>query len=319
MLMQSIFSALSPAGERARLSVLIFHRVLPIRDQLFPDECDAERFERIVGWLAQWFNVLPLDQAVERLKRGSLPARAAAISFDDGYADNYAVATPILKKLGVPATFFVATGFLDGGRMWNDTVIEAIRGARASELGCRAADLAPMPIATVNEKREAINRFIPAIKHLPRAQRDEAVAEIAEAARAVLPSDLMMSSEQVRELRHAGMGIGAHTVTHPILATLDATSACAEIAHSRDVLADLLKERVGLFAYPNGKAGQDYTREHVDIVSALGFDAAVSTNWGAARRESDFFQLPRFTPWDKGSYRFGLRLAGNYRRHHPGA
>ncbi len=121
---------LSVASLRAaarELSILVFHRVLPEPDPLFPD-CRMRRgFARSVGWLHRWFNVLPLDEAIGRLAGGTLPERAAAITFDDGYADNFTVALPLLRERGSTATFFVATGFLDGGRMLNDTIIEAIR------------------------------------------------------------------------------------------------------------------------------------------------------------------------------------------------
>ena len=106
---------LSPSGTRARLSILIFHRVLPEPDPLAPELPDRVRFEQILQWLKSWLNVLPLDQAVRRLSTGTLPERAASITFDDGYADNCTVALPLLLKHGLPATFFIATGFLDGG------------------------------------------------------------------------------------------------------------------------------------------------------------------------------------------------------------
>jgi peptidoglycan/xylan/chitin deacetylase (PgdA/CDA1 family) len=126
------------------------------------------------------------------------------------------------------------------------------------------------------------------------------------------PDDLMMSSEQVRGLRRAGMQIGAHTVSHPILAKLQAQEAADEMGRSRDALQALLGEKVGLFAYPNGKPGTDYLPEvHPALVRELGFDAAVSTRWAAARRGEDVFQIPRFTPWDRGRLKFGLRLARN--------
>ena len=100
-------------GVGARLSVLIFHRVLPESDPIFPDEMYAHCFEAMCGWLKAWFNVLPLDAAVASLKAGKLPARSACITFDDGYVDNHDVALPILLRHGLPATFFIATGFLD--------------------------------------------------------------------------------------------------------------------------------------------------------------------------------------------------------------
>ena len=118
----------SPAGTRGRLSILIFHRVLPRPDPLCPDSPDASQFEAQMRWVRSWFNVLPLRRAVGMLYEGTIPARALAVTFDDGYADNEEIAAPILKRLGLGATFFVSTGFLEGDTMWNDRVIEAVRG-----------------------------------------------------------------------------------------------------------------------------------------------------------------------------------------------
>src|ERR1035437_9290941 len=97
-LLKPLFHVLSPARSKARLSVLIFHRVSLDPDPLFPDEMYAARFNEVCGWLGSWFNVLPLDQAVAHLNTGTLPARAACITFDDGYADNFHVAMPILQR-----------------------------------------------------------------------------------------------------------------------------------------------------------------------------------------------------------------------------
>src|SRR5690242_1236069 len=119
----------SPGGRDSRLSIFAYRRVLPHADTLFPDEGDAESFDRHIEQLAGCFNVIPLFDAIRGLNRGTLPPRAACITFDDGYADNVEIALPILQKHGVHATFFVASGFLDGGRMWNDTVIELVRCA----------------------------------------------------------------------------------------------------------------------------------------------------------------------------------------------
>ena len=168
-------AALSPGGAQGRLSILIFHRVLPVPDPLFPGEVDARRFDELLGWFRAWLNVLPLDEAVCRLKAGSLPPRAAAITFDDGYADNRTVALPLLQKHKLSATFFIATGFLDGGRMWNDSIIESVRAAKLSHLGCKAAGIAPLAVTTLDEKRAALSTLIPKIKHLSAAQRADAV------------------------------------------------------------------------------------------------------------------------------------------------
>lgn len=195
------------------------------------------RFDAVCGWLAQWFNVLPLDLAVNHLKDGSLPACAACITFDDGYADNHEVAAPILQRHGLTATFFIATGFLNGGRMWNDTVIESIRQAATATLDL--GDLGCFPIRTITEKRAAIESVIAQIKYLPMAERLMMAAQIAGAAHIDPPVNLMMTSTQVKALRHWGMQIGAHTVSHPILARLTDDQARHEIKASKDQLEDL--------------------------------------------------------------------------------
>ena len=309
ILTRPLLSLLSPASARARLSVLIFHRVLPEPDPLFPDEMDARRFDAMCGWLKAWFNVLPLDQAVLALREGRLPARACAITFDDGYADNLRIAAPILKKHGLTATFFVASGFLDGGQMWNDTVIEAIRGCRLPELALDGLGI--FALDTSASRRRAISAVIGQIKYLPMAERLALTTEIARKAQVEPPTDLMMRSDEVRQLHRLGMGIGAHTITHPILARLSREEARAEMSDGRRALQDILGESVRLFAYPNGKPGADYLPEHPELARELGFEAAVSTAWGAAGARTDLFQIPRFTPWDRTRSRFGLRLVRN--------
>ena len=313
-MMKQALRLLSPAGAGARLSVLIFHRVLREPDPLFPGEMDAPRFEAVCSWMSEWFNVLPLDAAVRQLETGALPERAMAITFDDGYADNHDVALPILRRHGLPATFFIATGFLDGGRMWNDTVIESIRRTPLRRIDLRSVcgmDLGIHDLDTVTARRTAIGRIIGGIKYMEPERRQTVVDTIGSRADTALPDDLMMTSEQVRGMRAAGMQIGAHTVSHPILARLDREAAREEIEVSRQRLEAILDERIGLFAYPNGKPAEDYSDETVTLAREVGFDAAVSTAWGAAGSATDRFQLPRFTPWDATRLRFGIRLAAN--------
>lgn len=313
MVMTSLMGAFSPNGHSARLSILIFHRVLPAQDPLFPDEPDVNRFDEVLRWVTRWFQVLPLDMAVMQLRAGTLPARAAAITFDDGYADNATHALPVLQRHGVSATFFVATSFLDGGRMWNDTVIEAVRGCRAESLDLREVGLGRLCLASVTERRVAIESILGTVKYLAPAQRNQVVAWVERAAGVALPSDLMMRASQVVALRHAGMQVGAHTETHPILASLPDADARAEISGGKSALESILGERVSLFAYPNGKPGKDYFARHAEMVRHAGFDAAVSTAAGAASVSTDPFQLPRFTPWDRTELRYGLRMMLNFR------
>lgn len=319
---RSALSLFSPGGERARLSVLVFHRVIASPDRLIPEAMDQSRFDEVCRWVAAQFNVLPLDEAAERLRLGTLPPRAAAITFDDGYADNLEVAAPVLRRHRLSATVFVATAFLEGGMMWNDMVTEA---ARLSELP--ALDIAdivpvlssPLPLGNHSERRIALEAVIAAVKYLAPDERLARVQAIVARSGARLPQQLMMNAEQVRALRCQGLLIGAHTVSHPILAGLPRDAARAEVLGSKHTLESLLGEPVTLFAYPNGKPGEDFVAESVEVVREAGFRAAVTTAWGAAHRGTDLLQLPRFTPWDRTAVRFAARMAGNLWRSRPGA
>lgn len=309
-------AARSPAGPRARLSILIFHRVLERSDPLFPDEVDAQRFDQICGWLRDWFDVLPLDLAVQQLSEGTLPARALAITFDDGYEDNFSVALPILRRHKLTATFFVATGFLDGGCMWNDRIVEAVRGSTRGVLDLGQigrAEFGVYPIDDNAGQRRAIAAILLRAKYLEPAKRLQFSDQLAELAQVQSPSGLMMTSQQVRELHRSGMQIGAHTVWHPILARLSHADAEREIGESKRQLESITGAPVTLFAYPNGSRGDDYDDATVALVREAGFEAAVSTDWGAAGDGSKRFELPRFTPWDRDRVRFGLRLVANLR------
>ena len=303
---------LSPGGARGKLTVLFFHRVFAEADPMMPGEPTAAWFDRMLGWATSQFKLLPLGEAVERLKSGTLPPAAAALTFDDGYRDNLEVAAPILQRRRVPATFFITTGFLDGGIMFNDIVTETLRRTALSDVALPELGLAALPLHDWAGRRAAVGQVLRAVKYLPFEQRDAAVAELAARCRVSLPTDLMMRSAQVRELAGLGFELGAHTRSHPILRRLPAEQARAEIAGGRDDLAAITGRRIGLFAYPNGRRHQDFDELHRDMARDAGFDAAFTTEPGTADVRSDLWQLPRFTPWDRSAGRFRMRLWLNH-------
>lgn len=310
---------LSPGGANGHLSILIYHRVLAQADPLFPHEVTQTTFDVQMASLKTVFNVLPLSEAVERLQQGTLPARAACITFDDGYADNATLALPILQRHGLTATFFIATAYLNGGRMFNDTVIEAIRHAGLSSLDLTELGLGKFDVSSFEAKACAINRILPELKYLPLDVREEKVARLCELAQvAALPANLMMNSEQLKMLYQAGMEIGAHTARHPILAGMDGEAVKQEILEGRQFLETLLDTQIRVFAYPNGKPGIDYLHEQAKIVARLGFVAAVSTQRAVASVHSDPFQLPRFTPWQSNIQYFIPELLKNLRNRRAG-
>lgn len=292
---------------------MILHRVRPAADELFPMELDAGRFQAMLSHVASRFRVIGLEEGVRRLFEGTLPSRALALTFDDGYADNATVAAPLLRAAGLPATVFVAVGYLDGGMMWNDRIIEAVRSARGPTLDASCAGLGRIDVDTIDARRAAVARVLAAAKYLPASSREQVARELQAATGAADDPRLMMSSAQLAALPAAGLAVGAHTVSHPILAQLDVGRARAEIGDGKRRLEAIVGEPVTLFAYPNGVPYRDYGPEHVAMVRDAGFSAAVSTAHGAATGASDRFQLPRFTPWTREPLRFDVLMLRNLR------
>ena len=271
--------------------MLVFHRVLPEPDPLLREDPDVADFAAQMDVVRATCNVLPLADAVERLYKRSLPPNATCITFDDGYANNLTCAAPVLEEKGLSATVFITTGFLEGGRMWNDTVIESVR--RAGEvLDLTSIGLGRLDLPDVPARRDAAQSLRRKLKYLDPEERAQKTSQIAEIVGRELPAGLMLSEPQVKQLIRRGIDVGAHTVSHPILTRMDDVTARREILASKATLEEVTGAAVELFAYPNGQPQRDYARRHVEMVREAGFSAAVSYAWGACHAGSDRFQLP---------------------------
>lgn len=298
-------------GVQPHLAILIYHQVLTRPDPLMPGTVIRDQFEQQMALLRAHFQPISLLDGVQRMKEGTLTPRCVCVTFDDGYADNLTVAAPVLSKYGIPATVFVAPGFLDGGIMWNDRVIGAVRHTKLSAVDGSPFGTGSIPLNTVPEKLKAIKMLLAYIKHRSMKERAALVDELERSLKARQTESTMLTTKQLRALLQLGIDIGAHTLNHPILACETDATAKTEIGESKVKLETVLQQTVKLFAYPNGRRGQDYEQRHVEMVRQAGFSAAFSTDNGLNRMEGDEMQLRRFTPWDSSSLKFGLRLLAN--------
>lgn len=302
------------------LSILIYHRVLATPDPLRPGEVDATVFEAQMHHLSKNCEVVPLLEATTLLKQGKLPRRACCITFDDGYADNFTVALPILEKYRLPATIFIATAYLDGGRMFNDTVIDLIANVKEQSLDLRDIGLGNFVLDCDTSRRDAIDALLAKLRYVPLQERETLTAQIRKLAGSEeMLIDTMLTTEQVKMLPGRGIEVGGHTDAHTILTTLGTEQSYAEIQRGKCRLEAIVGKPIRAFAYPNGFPHRDYADEHVRIVKKLGFEVAVTTAAGVARRDSDIYQLPRFTPWDKGMLMWSARLVKNAWLRRPAA
>jgi peptidoglycan/xylan/chitin deacetylase (PgdA/CDA1 family) len=254
---------------------------------------NKDRFAKQLKAVARYYKVVSLSDLVEEVERGKGNG-IVAITFDDGYLNNFSVAAPILEDLRIPATFFVSTGYIGTGRwMWVDRLEYALDCARKNQL-------AGIPIMeggsvkTLVQKERALGMIKATLKQMALREAENYVGRLEEAmaAEVGLPRGNyeFMGWMEVESLANAGFAIGGHTVNHPILSRIGIDEAKREI----DECIEEIKGRVGycsnVFCYPNGKK-QDYSEEILQYCRER-FRAALSTNVGFARM-SELHELRR--------------------------
>ena len=293
--------------------ILIYHRVAERRP--FTLESTAPRaFERQMRYLAGHFRVLPLAEIIERVRSGApIPARSLAITFDDGYEDNYTHAFPVLRALGLPATVFLTTGWIDTDEVpWFDRVLHAF-GRSTRDSIALPGEPAPIPLGDGTVRERLAIRALYALMRVPDAERriaqESLIAELAPEDRG--PSKAMLRWPQIREMAAAGITFGAHTVTHPILSRLPEQDARRELADSKRRIEEETRSPVTLLAYPVGRR-MDYSPAVLELARELGFTAAVTTTAGLNVRADDLFLLKRIKPLASDVPSFALGLAVQY-------
>ncbi len=299
--------ALWQAG-RGRVCIVNYHRILETHDPLLGNEPDLATFREHMKMLADCFNVLPLDQALQALQARTMPPRAVCITFDDGYRSTYELALPVLQEFNLPATVFVTSGYVDQREnMWNDRIVEAVRSIEGDTLDMRGAGAGRFALGTVAERCTAVHELTQKAKYLPPAERMALIASL-EGIADSHAAPLMLSSDMIRALHRAGVEIGAHTVSHPILTSLPDEAALQEMVDSKRTLEAIIGAPVRYFAYPNGKAGLDFDQRHMAMARQAGFAAAFTTAPGPVSIAQDLYMLPRARPWDATTFFYMLRL-----------
>lgn len=299
-------------------AVLMYHRIA--EEMLDPwDLCvSPENFRAQILWMqAQGLRLSTVADLARRIERGEDTRQRVAISFDDGYADNYLSAYPILAELGIPATFFIASGYVESGReFWWDAVerlflrpgqlpqIMKVSGASEplvldlagatclSETDCRLHRHWRWNDAPPTARHTAMVQTWTHLFRLPPAPRDAALAELLESAgrtENTIPSRRVMTPAELRALASDHrMEIGAHTITHPNLNVLDSAAQAGELDGSRRALESRTGREVRGLAYPNGC----YASETLHLMVEAKFKYGCRNSPGA--RNAGLFELSRF-------------------------
>ena len=312
--------ALARRRHRDRLAIVMFHGV---EDEPLSPACwhvlDSAMYRRQLEYIREHFNVLPLEEALERLAAGTLPPRAMAITFDDGTRNLATHAVPVLRELGLPAAVFLATGPMDSGEtLWPDRLWLAIARTTATEADLRALGLGTKSLEGNANRGKVYAAAVQRLKDLADVRR---IAGLDEVLGALGHNDgdggpfRMLSWDEAREMVGDGLvTLYPHSVTHPILARCSDDKVQREIADSCTALERETGWTPTVFAYPNGRP-QDFDARAQDELRRCGVRWALSTAPGFADSRCDPMALPRLAVGSDSSFDyFRLMVSGGLPR-----
>lgn len=280
-------SMIQSVRSRRCLSVLTYHSVieqaLPFHDWSF---LDAGVFRRQMAYLKDHFTLLPLSDALDLLEKDALDEPSAAITFDDGFQNNFDVAFPILQAYQVPATIYLTTDLIGtDATVWFTRLLIALQATRCESLSWQEKIY---PLKGPLQRAETSALLQRALKPFPAGRLEEELAGIERRLRVPVNPAVaagspfrMLGHEAIRVMGDSGLiEFGAHTRTHAILSKLTSEEKEAQIRQSVHHVETLTGKRCQSFAYPNG--GQDdFDPESQRILREAGVFRAVTMLPGA--------------------------------------
>jgi peptidoglycan/xylan/chitin deacetylase (PgdA/CDA1 family) len=276
----------------------MYHRVIPSihEEKIFIQPgmyVSVDTFRRQVAFFKKKFRVCPLLELVEKLETGQKVNGCCAITFDDGWKDNFDYAFPVLKEFKVPATVFLATGYIGTtNKFWPEELSFFLT---QSKLLCSAGRSYAVKrffneIFHYEKKNNYLNNAIETLKNWPPDEREEVFKYFRSSMKNSFSERLLMNWNEANEMHSTGLiNFGSHTSNHVILDQVSQHEAEHEINQSCKDLESHLGIQPELFAYPNG----NFNSAIKNILKRNGFKGAVTTTKGWLENNSDLFAIPR--------------------------
>jgi peptidoglycan/xylan/chitin deacetylase (PgdA/CDA1 family) len=254
-----------------------------------------EQLDGHLGFVKRWFHAVTIDAVLAFVhRRRPLPENPLLVTFDDGYRDNHDVALPILLRHGVPATFFIATDYVERRRVfWWDRVALAIKRSAHDRVALDYPEPVELSLGDAKSRGLAIRRVQRVVKDRAGLDLPRFIDGVEGATGARLEADeerrvadeTVMTWEHVIALRRAGMDVQSHTRTHRVLQTIDRGQLASELRGSRAVLEQVLGEPVRALSYPVGKSVRG-APEIRRAVQEAGYELAFSNGTGVNRLDT---------------------------------
>jgi peptidoglycan/xylan/chitin deacetylase (PgdA/CDA1 family) len=252
----------------------------------------VEGFERQLRFLARFATVLPLEPALDALYAGeTLPKRAVCLTFDDGYRDNLELAVPLLRRYGLPATFFLVPAFLDQARgAWWESLGWALGHSRRESVEFEGTEYRLGPAVAASADRMAQS-----LKGRSQVERDAAIralVDLTDPEGTDPGAGLFLDWDGARALAAAGFSIGSHSLDHAILSREDPAVQVANIDTARRALVAGIGQEIASIAYPNGRFA-DADRHTMAAAQTAGHRYGLLLEPGRTTASTDPFAIRR--------------------------
>ena len=240
---------------RNKPKIIMYHRVTSVSGV---SAIRPEVFERQLQYISSNFRVITAAQLVYEVAENCLKPNTLVLTFDDGYGDFYSVVWPLLKKYGLAASIYIATGFIDKAYwLWPDLLRYVIGETRLEKANLDNIGSVSFSGSSV---QYTWNKLADYCLSLNVAERDEFIRDLAELLQVELPLEPAepfepLSWKQLTEMNNEGLDIGSHTVSHPILSSLDRVALRIELEHSKLRIEEQLGFSPKGICYPNGMLG----------------------------------------------------------------
>jgi peptidoglycan/xylan/chitin deacetylase (PgdA/CDA1 family) len=286
-----------PVG--ARRFIFLYHRIASPKHDPFALSVEASQFQDHLDILCSHCELVALDELLDTRKASR--SVLASITFDDGYRDNLTTASPILRRAGIPATFFVCTGYLgDDLGFWWDRVASAVAvtGVVAPVLELTNEITLKIDLSAPDGRHRAALEIAGALQRMHPAQRDRALEELERVllAATIGPREScpILDEAGVRELGSQPLAqLGAHTHSHPMLSVLGPEEQLAEIGRGAAELEEITGTRPRFVAYPYG-GEQDYNEDSCIAARAAGLEAAFVNHGRPFDPKHQPYRVPRY-------------------------
>lgn len=290
---------------------LLYHRVFNAEIDLQLLCVSPENFEKQMLYLKNNYNLLKVSELLNLIKEKKVPQNGIVITFDDGYADNFYFALPVLEKLKIPTTFFVCSGNIDKDEeLWSHQLEQVFflseKLPEKLELEWNGKKYS---FDTSNEKatKDTYAKLHETIKFLNRENRDEIIDLLFSWSGLVKKTReyyRTLSSDELQKIAHSEhIEIGGHTANHLCLSALNKGEQKKEIEENKKHLEKILSKKILAFSYPYGRK-KDYNQHSVEIVKE-NYNIAFFNFPGIIRNNSDIYELPRFLVrnWDVDTFK----------------